>query len=159
VGARRPAINGGSVRRFRGVEGPGSGVGRRRCLDGEGRRRTGAGKPGRRRRGAGAGGRRGERGAAVLRKKEIPTGGPHLSARGREREGGGGVGRVGRKLLWAGGLGWVDRLDLFCFFSFPFLFKSFSNQLNSKLFHLFKFNTNLFKYFKTFRKLFQTHFF
>jgi hypothetical protein len=87
VGARRPAINGGSVRRFRGVEGPGSGVGRRRCLDGEGRRRTGAGKPGRRRRGAGAGGRRGERGAAVLRKKEIPTGGPHLSARGRERRG------------------------------------------------------------------------
>jgi hypothetical protein len=87
---------------------------------------------------------RGKKGRAPgWRLKENPTGGPHLSARGREeREGGGGAGRFGLKQEWAAGLGWAVRLDLFfflfLFFSFQILFKPNSNLLNSNLFPHFK---------------------
>jgi hypothetical protein len=63
------------------------------------------------------------------------------------------VGRVGLMRSWAAA-GWVG---LFSFFFF-FFSNPFSNLLNSKLFIFsnLNFNTNLLKYFKIFRKLFQT---
>jgi hypothetical protein len=101
-----------------------------------------------------------------------PTGGPHLSARGRERRGkeaGALAGRVGRKRVWAAaekrkegevrwaaGLGWAGGVGLGFFFSFSFsngFQTNFSNHFQIKSFPYF--NTNLSNYFKTFRKLFK----
>jgi hypothetical protein len=80
--------------------------------------------------GCGNGGRRhgraGKGGGGGRRKEMAPTGGPTcrwLRERGGGR-GGGVDGPCGPKADWAVGLGWVDRLDLFFSFSFPFLFKS-----------------------------------
>jgi hypothetical protein len=89
VEARRPAINGGSVGRFPKGRGGGGARGWRRRLDGEWRRRSGAGKrEGRRRREGMAGGGAGRKGGARRPEEEEGlTGGPHLSARGRERRG------------------------------------------------------------------------
>jgi hypothetical protein len=90
VEARRPAINGGSVGRFPKGRGGGGARGWRRRLDGEWRRRSGAGKrEGRRRREGMAGGGAGKKGGRGGRRKKKPlTCGPHTSAgeRGRGRE-------------------------------------------------------------------------
>jgi hypothetical protein len=111
------------------------------------------------------------------------TCGPQLTARARERRGALAlVGRVGRKrggrwgldgpaagkrkgkkkkreVGWAAGreMGWV------CFFSFPILFKSFSNPLFFKFksftsFQIQIFNTNFSNYLKAFHKPFLTTF-
>jgi hypothetical protein len=63
--------------------------GRRRCLDvlSVGRRRGAGKREGRRRREGIAGGGAGKKGARRPEEEEGLTGGPHLSARGRERRG------------------------------------------------------------------------
>jgi hypothetical protein len=107
----------------------------RRRLDGGGGRARGRGG------GAGvqeAGGGAGEEGG--WRWETSPTGGPHLSVRGRERRGeGGGRKWAGLGRICDGSRGWV-RIGLICFFSFFFksFFKPISNLLNSNLFHVFK---------------------
>jgi hypothetical protein len=88
---------------------------------------SGAGEPGKWRRGAGGGAAVGRKGAAGLRWETSPTGGPHLSARGRERRGEAALmGRRGPKAS-AGPRSGLGRLDWFCFFSFLF----FSNQFQT----------------------------
>jgi hypothetical protein len=95
---------------------------------------------------------RAARGGGGWRLGTSPTGGPHLSARGRERgEEAGAGGPLGRK--WELGRGWkkneggeVGRgvglavsLSLFFFFFFKSISNQFQTLLNSNLLHLFKF--------------------
>jgi hypothetical protein len=114
------------------------------------RGRRGDGRDAGRRRGRLVAARPGEDG---WRLGMLPTRGSHLSARGRERRGGGAlVGRCGPKVGGPAALG----LFVFYFVCFLFFFKSISNIFQTFLnqnFYIFSnsnFNTNFSNYFKGF---------